>query len=494
MKTNYLPVLLVLCCFSITSFGQFDKFDLEKYKNPFYKRQQLDLSLYLNGNSNSYEPTNVVNPFKSIRSNFTGNFSGTYNAVFNSSKKQSSWLVNLSDYPYFSNQKNENSDSSYTKFKDKTNQISMNIQNSTRYYFANLTFFEFRFNGNASIAANNNTWNYYRIGTNAFLNNSENKTTDKQLSGELSLRLGHGRIEFLEDARLAVYILDDLSKHNRLSRIPTDEEILEFAKIITQVKNKRFFDTRIRKIEEITKADSFLVASNLINKNDAAYFTTLNDNWVNAAGPARASGFRYSIGISPSGKWNYSNDWYSYFSSVYTDSKNDYTKIGISGDLQFDYSKPLSLKWQFDGGLNLKYSLYNVNGNINNNLLNSLSYSSKEHYNEFVGNLSVGFGFYPNSRTSFNSSVGLLYRNSNDKVIDPNLVQNKGNYQNISPVFSLNGYYFISERLRLQASYSVSYSNAKRDEPYDYLYLQMNSSNSKNFNQNFTINLSYAFF
>ena len=48
-------------------------------------------------------------------------------------------------------------------------------------------------------------------------------------NNQLSLQVGIGRIEDVSDARTAIYILEDLYKQGRLSRILNQEEVFEFA-------------------------------------------------------------------------------------------------------------------------------------------------------------------------------------------------------------------------------------------------------------------------
>jgi hypothetical protein len=116
---------------------------------------------------------------------------------------------------------------------------------------------------------------------------------------EVPLLIGKGRIEQVQDARLAIYILDELQKKGRIARIPGEKDILAFASLISGIKNERFFDSRICKIAEIEKVDSFLQANALITVSDAAYFTTVNYNWDFSSGPVRKSGKRISAGIVP---------------------------------------------------------------------------------------------------------------------------------------------------------------------------------------------------
>ena len=70
---------------------------------------------------------------------------------------------------------------------------------------------------------------------------------------QLPIAVGWGRIERVEDARLAVYILDDLRKAGKLAKEPSEEEIYQVAQFISQLRNERFFDSREKKIWEIQR-------------------------------------------------------------------------------------------------------------------------------------------------------------------------------------------------------------------------------------------------
>ena len=91
------------------------------------------------------------------------------------------------------------------------------------------------------------------------------------------LGLGFGRIEDVTDARQAIYMLEALHKNGVLSRQLSNEEVVALAQKISSEKNKRFFDSRLHKIDEISAVDSFFVASKALSKNDASYFTALYD-------------------------------------------------------------------------------------------------------------------------------------------------------------------------------------------------------------------------
>jgi hypothetical protein len=159
----------------------------------------------------------------------------------------------------------------------------------------------------------------------------------------------------VQDARLAIYILDDLAKSGDLKRTPTADETLAFSQFITQTKNQRFFDSRIRKIAEITAIDSFLTVLDLKAESNASYYTLLNDNWDNANGPVRRTGGRFSVGFMP-GIDLYYNESRTYLRDSlnnpdviesYTNrSTNQNDSWNMDAIASYAWDKPVNLYWQ----------------------------------------------------------------------------------------------------------------------------------------------------
>jgi hypothetical protein len=486
MKTNFFyPLILAFLCITLlNSQAQFEGFDLSTYKNPDYKRQQLDLNVNMEGLKTIRDDAKLDLKEDSY-SSYRGNLLLDYYKIVNSEKLQQEWGINLSENPSSSKEKYNYAGNSSHQFSTVGNAIGLTIQNSSRLYRKNLTFLEVGFYGSLS--------NYYSKTKNDYAwdysSNNETNLKETYITGKLDLRIGKGRIEYIEDARLAIYILDDLNKHGRLSRTPTNEEILAFSKIITQLKNKRFFDTRLRKIEEITKVDSFMQANNLITKPDAAYFTTVTDNWDNASGPARTSGLRYSIGISPSYKYirQYQHETTNDSSAV---TYNNYDlkpySLSLPIDAQIDYSKPLNLHWQLTGGFNLKYAFSNGKIGVNND--------SKLNLNEISSNLFIKTGLYPNSRTYWESSFNITYENlSSDLTPTYQTEKIKGSYRSLFPQFSVLGYHYFSQQLQLKINYTISYVKPSVKDNFTY-FDTYTFQNNKDFYQNFTITLTYMLF
>ncbi|MBI9063769.1 MAG: hypothetical protein JEZ14_17440, partial [Marinilabiliaceae bacterium] len=153
-----------------------------------------------------------------------------------------------------------------------------------------------------------------------------------------SVMTGKGRIERIEDARQVLYILDALDKEGRLKRVPTDEEILQIARRVSELKNERFFDSRHKRINEIREMDAILKELDLISEEDALYYTNLYDMWQYGANEARLAGIRFSAGLRT--KLN-SNK-----SEVNDELRYEQKEIGYFGVIRLEYENPFHLKWQ----------------------------------------------------------------------------------------------------------------------------------------------------
>jgi hypothetical protein len=86
------------------------------------------------------------------------------------------------------------------------------------------------------------------------------------------LGIGYGRIENVQDARQAIYIANALSKNGVLTRNLSNSEMFELSQIISTVKNKRFLDSRLRLIEEITTVTSSITRKNKQTENGQHFF------------------------------------------------------------------------------------------------------------------------------------------------------------------------------------------------------------------------------
>jgi len=445
-KIKKMRKIVLLITFSINSLllsAQINSFDLSTYQLPDIKRHQLDLAFDLNGSSSVYDRSqrNSMDQFYK-RNNIYGDIGLRYNFYSNSIKYQGNQDIMID----FSSSFNDRKDKESTLYESFDAGSTFRINSKNRFYFKQKWFVSTNLHFNGRL---------YRSTIDQEVYSAENR--ENNLTLNIPLGIGVGRIEQVQDAWLAIYILDELNKEGRLTRTPTTEEIIEFSQLISQLKNERFFDARLQKIKEIESVDSFLQSRNLIKNADARYFAVVNDNWDHAANRARYSGERMSFHLEPG---------YVYTSDFFEDQHESYqlvnehkiTEYSFQGVLKYMNEKPINRFWQssfsfqFAGGY-----LKAINEDIENGTKVELKAP------QLTSSVNYAVGFYPNSRTDLVVSLGFNYFNSFGEE-DINSVKADIAHFSISPVFSTNLNYYLSPQLRINANYRLK-----------YLYLETNS-------------------
>jgi hypothetical protein len=302
--------------------------------------------------------------------------------------------------------------------------------------------------------------------------------------------IGHGRIEPVEDARLAIYILEELNKAGRISALPSDNIVLELAKAISRIKRERFFDSRLRKIKELQAIDSFLVVNNLISSHDMSYFAVLNDQWDYASGPSRATGFEVRAGINDKVTFNKDHN-RSFYSGSNTGNNFIYTNTFEAGlFLSVKYARPVNLYWQ--SSLSLGTS---VNREFTRDPKQRDNQASNYETNIFSTDLSYTLQYLPNSRTTIALNVDASWQTSsaNMKTGDSNPVNLKNTGYELVFHPGIQIYYYFSPRLRCQLNpyFSIHKSNHELKEE------NSNPINYEDYNysdKNVSLTLIYSFF
>ena len=487
---------LALFSFLILSAGQtiaqMDTINLSDYKIKNFKYRALN-SFFRFGQNNNISRKNFNGADKQNNISYGGNFSFFYNGIFSSEKWQKNTEVSLR-LNYNSNESdldgNETSTISYFS--------GLDFENSRRKYYAFNEFVEF----NLNLSIDLNKSNFSSL-TNGFA--SENTTKYSDYRGTIALKTGGGRIDQVSDARHAFFILKELKKEKKLSRDLDAAEILDFAQMINQLKNKRFFDSRLRKIYELEAVDSFLQSKNLISDSDIRYFTTLNDMWSFGSGPLRYSGHRFSL-VAFTG---FENLWdrNSFFSEEFKTKT-----ISAYAGIEYKKEKPINLYNQhsFTGFAYIGYA----GGKITED-----AFSPEEKL--VLPKINIGIveklGYYPNTRTSIEYSVFAHYVRVFDFLEDSNDPNDpvELNLRGLNVGADFDFIYYISPKFRVSAQPSIQYRFFKlKDDPelIDDLILsnqllflirdpQCENSNcafkgtgEKNHTFNFNISLSYSFF
>jgi len=454
--------------------AQINSFDLSTYINPVFKLQMLNFNFNLSGNGSNQQYSNANSPnYSSFY--MTGNAGVTYELIKNNENFQGSDLLTLST----GGNKQNQTDGTNWLSKEEDYTSNLHYAGANRFYFAPKQFFEMDLQINA---------NQYFYNNNFIDNNNTNfsNTTiyhQSNLNIDIPLLYGIGRVEQVQDARLAAYILDDLSKKGKFGKQITNSDILEFAKLISKLKNTRFFDSRIYYMQELAAVDSFLRTNDLL-KDDIQSFGIINDDWGYGAGPSRASGSRFSFGIEPAFGFSHT-DYYLPFVNN--------TIYEIYADLNYVYNRPINLYWQNDFNISTKFGLFKTSpkpiGDTQKgeNLLISPGYA---------------LGWYPNTRTS-------IYFNVNGNYDRDFYTSTNGTYgnQNLSSYYlygalGLTLQYYFSPQLQLNASYSFQYYFYKNGYQNDMYIFATNNFGNTNYNpgfqskayNTFNITLTYSLF
>ena len=476
-KTN--STGFIFCFFlvvlSFNASAQEYKYDISKYFTPDIVRNSLDFSFGTNNNFSNYKMT--TDTTRSLYSTqMYGTITPNFESYTNTRKRQSLLQIN----GQFTGNYYENGLTT-RNYPDKQFQTNDNftINYSNHFYNSKNQFLSLGIASNFQTAVSN-----YSTTVNSVIAKENYKNFFLNVAP--SVGVGVGRIESVEDARQAIYILDELSKKGVLTRPMSDEEIFQFAQQISRVKNKRFLDARLHLIDEITIIDSILVSNNLLNKSDARYFTSLYDNWQYGALFSRKSGQSFEIKFTPSYKWNYIK-----FNQTEPTFDRWINQNNMTGNLSFIYiyEKPVNLNWQhsvlaslngsttFNSSLNQLGDPNNYYGSTYNGTLDGLDYKTV--------NLSGSYtlGFYPRTRTYFNASLRQSFLLSYNKEINNTSNSwNKSFYSTTSLNFS--AYYYLSQQLRLSLGANIG-------DYYSYDY-SINKNNQTNVGFGGTI--SYSFF
>jgi hypothetical protein len=389
----------------------------------------------------------------SLNSNAGATYSLFINSPETQTELQTSFYGNLGSSHNHWNFESLTSESHTNTFNHYEN---LRIEGLKRFYNAKQNYFEVNglISGDDHSSSTNETDKYYD--TVYSKHTFDNKLFTLNISG--AILIGKGRIEQVQDARMAVYLLEDLQKLNRQNHIASNKDVLALASEITRLKYKRFFDDRLRKIAEITAIDSFLQKNGIAGTIDATYFTSLTDNWNYSNNPVRNSGSRIFTGIEA--EYVYSYDSQNSDNEVPDDDPMSNTikrqNAGAFIVAGVDYEKPASLKWQNSADLKIGIGFHQTKNHFD--LVEQITDPSPQ-YTEALPSLKItgnyGFGYYPTSRTWVTFNWWLL--SGWDKEMQGSSKQDKEDFQNsiytnTGPQF--HAYYYLSEKLRLSLTFT----------------------------------------
>ena len=442
MKKRKIVFLFFITSTFFNISAQLNNFDLSKYKLPDLERRALETYFELSG-SNDYDrfPSQTqAGDHQTSTFLYNGITHLNYNHYLNNSTSQRGSDLGFY-FSFGSGNRKENKELFY-KYSHEHPVIYYRLYN--RKYYSGRTFFE------NDVVVNYQYQIYKHFSKNATDSSVSNYNIQTHgVLGIVPLKIGVGRIEPVQDARQAVYICDELSKSGRMSPDKTDEQIIEFARLISQLKNKRFFDSRLRRIAEIESIDSFLLANNYVSKHDAKYFTTLNDFWAYGNRPFRNSGTRVSFVLLPGYYYYNFNNPGDELNVV--EEKYYANTMLIDGGVELNYEKPINLFWQNSIALRCYAGIIGDH-------IKDITHSNDNKLR--IPNIQLGFshmiGFYPNTRTDISFRYSVQYAQLFDHTnVQKEISGVEGKGAKATTDLSVN--YYISPKFRLSFASSFYY-------------------------------------
>jgi hypothetical protein len=432
LKPIVMKTTLSILCFLgtiLTSFGQDKNFDLSRYKFPDYKRHELEFNLRSNGYSrNNFwnEPSAAGNSTTQkggwADSNSQSNLGLSYSFESVTRKSIDYLYSSISGSYAYSMQDNYRQ-----KEKNFNPEFAWHFGGSKDYYLTEGKFFLEGFS-NVGLSFS---------GTKKTIDKTVNlKTNHSSFNILIGLGAGLGRKEKVSDLWQANYILETMRKQQSLVRELKDEDIFEFAKHASKLKNKRFFDFRLRKIAELQSLDSMLHKQGLVRDTDISYFATLNDYWNFVEFPDRESGMVLKFWLSP----EYWSDYHKSLNNSTIKSNTTYLRSNLS----FECNKQLNLFWERI----VKLKLTNVT------LADQkTTYIVDEPKNLFKSAASLNYGFFPNTRTGLHAMIE--YIGEELSTSQPSGYQSKF-WRNVIS-FGINAGYYISPQLQLYGNFRLNH-------------------------------------
>ena len=426
--------LLILVISQLSAQNDYNGFDLSKYYTPDIKRNSLEFQFNMNGSATNYRDTTTASSFNLQDTQLS------FSNLLNTRRKISVFQAGI------------NVGLRYSKFTDKDFSFSNSdyVRWFNKLYYSGKHFFIY----NATV---NYYGNYQKITKTQIPDITTYKTSEVNVIPEIGW--GIGRIERVEDARQAIYILEEFMKNNVLNREMDKEEIFEFAQLISNVKNKRFLDSRLHRIDEISTLDNYLKNKGVLSNVDAPYFTSLYDMWDYGALYSRSSGLELTFKVSPAYycKSNTNNNFY-----------NQIKEYGVKSSVSFNYSKPVKLNWQHDFSANANFGIFDITQGENDAKL----------YYVPGAELSYQLNYYPTTRSSLYAQTRYNFNSQQSSDVT-------SKYLSQQFLLGAGANYYVSQNVRLSGFAGF---DTRMNKVNDFFYGENNSYIYFNFS------LKYMFF
>jgi hypothetical protein len=465
-KPLFMKTKILLFCFPltvITAFSQDSLFQLKdyKYRTPGYRA--LEVSVSFNGNTTNDKSSGVEAHKQHLFQLYPSSI--TYWRNFSTEKRWHTSTVLFSSY-FLSDKETTASGS----VKGKNLQAAVDWRSEDRFYKRDNWFFQL---GNSLYAKEDYTkgWGL----------SDQHNTNVLSVNETPLIGLGKGRVEWVQDAQMALFILNDLAQQGLLNTMPDAELTNQFAQLITEINNRRVFDFRKKRIYQLTSIEKFLREKGITPSTDIRHFTIIDDNWTLALNPYRLSGSYWYFQLQPSAEFGKSNQTVEYLSSKTIYEARSYI-LGAGPNAGYENDKPINLKWQRNMGTSLAWKRERIQQN-NKNIQNGTTQENKTGLTQTETSFDAfyGIGFYPNNRTRLDVSLDLRAWQ---------LLYNIGvtkKQTSVEPAINFVTDYFINYRTRLLASFFLAYKNEH------FKYISLPSSTQRSLNTSFSLSVSHAF-
>lgn len=494
MKTSLIFILILVQGWILTQ-AQVPVFDLSKYARPTLSRKSLDLNFGLAGQQD-----------RSLRALKYGDgkgnsMGGGANLGYRSFRNSPKYQENTSVYLRLQPNRSAGGVEGISTYNQNSFNGFLSINSIRLKYTEKQTFVGWLLDFNYSMSSQKSIGE--RIASN---NPGETDIRGTLHSGRLDLPVvvGKGRIERVDDARHGLFILQELQKRQHLAREVNEEDILDFAEKISELKNRRYFDFRLQKIWELEQIHAYLLEQGIVSTQDIAYFAIVQDIWSFGNQPARQAGNRFSIGIDPnflinrqtSKSFNLNFFQNPDTSSINKSLRGNFVKPALY--LAFNHEKPLSEAWQesfrikTEIGLGRESFLYEETINTISDSKESKAWNDLP---SFEASANYSLEYFPNTRSSYHT------------YLSANFIQSKslGNLNSITILpyewtsafltLGFNAYYYVSPQTRLTFNYHMQAYSGSSIHPFlKGGGFREDFGDQAQFQQNASVSLDFAWF
>jgi len=355
----------------------------------------------------------------------------------------------------------------------------------------------------------------------------------------LPVSFGYGRIENVNDARQAVYILDELQNSGYLTERLSDEAVDRLATEINRIKNQRVLDSREKAKYQLAALDSVLYASGKLKERNVGYFNIINDNWNYGANQNRLHGWSVGVkaGYDIKSRFNRNNSEKKSDKCETSDSilfeqdtvafYNNHINELVSYQIRESYdtdSYTLGCFGRFEQQIDL-YSQYGISLSVNHRWSKDDSYdnysgfrrvleqdtltisnyfaksSKSSDFKALITELSVHYDYFLNTRTTIFNSISAGYIKNTTDITNTSASGNQSYSNNTTEMISFawnsSINYYFSPRLSASINGYLGYDQNENDSDMSYEYSDYTRnewSENDGFNYNLSVGMNYTLY